>query len=30
LRNLTTESPVLPSGEHFVVTSLFKPWYMHF
>ena len=30
LRNPKKESHVLPSGEHFVLTSLLKPWYMHF
>jgi len=30
LRNPKKESHVPPSGEHFVLTSLLKPWYMHF
>jgi len=30
LRNAKIESHVLPSGEHFILISLLKPWYMDF
>jgi len=30
LRNAKKESHVLPSGQHFVLTSSLKPWYTAF